>query len=143
MKRSLGPGAGGGALSESFPSTPKGSPPLWVELAPQVRCGLSLLICHILLPLIILMILLSFFHKEIGILQLNPRRRKSRMGRVLDWRASSWLEQRVSQGRRPRIAQRMLLPLSSPLCNPKQKRETGSEESGGKENHFWNVCHLS
>ena len=42
------------------------------------------------------------------------------MGRVLDWRASSWLEQKGSQGRSPRIAQRMLLPLSSPLCNPKQ-----------------------
>ena len=42
------------------------------------------------------------------------------MGRVLDWRASSWLEQKGSQGISPRIAQRMLLPLCSPLCNPKQ-----------------------
>lgn len=46
------------------------------------------------------------------------------MGRVLNWRASSWLEQKGSQGRSPRIAQRMLLSLPSPLCNPKQdKRE--------------------
>ena len=144
MKRSLRPGVGGGTLSESFPSTPEGSPPLWAELAPLVLCGLSLLICHILLPLIII-ILLSFFYKEIGIMRLSPRRRESWMGRVLNWRVFSWLEQKGSQGRSPRI-----LKGCSSLCLPpfatqsKTKgRNCGSEESGGKENHSWNVCHLS
>lgn len=51
-----------------FFSTPTGAPPLWAVLEAQVWCGFFLLICHILLPLVTIMILLSSLSEEVVIL---------------------------------------------------------------------------
>ena len=96
-----------------------------------LKCDMasSLLICRMLLPLVTIMILLSFFYEEVGILQLNPRRRESWMGREphwIGWPVAGW-----SRGVARAEALVSLKTCTPPSTQSKTKwRNCGSEESG-------------
>lgn len=139
MRYSLGLGVGGGAgLSEPFPSTPQVLHPSGLNWLLKCDVASSLLICHMLLPLVTIVILLSFFYEEVGILQLNPRRRESWMGRAphwIGWPVAGW-----SRGV-ARAEALVSLKRCSPLFNPKQDKMEKLWFRGVWDS--WNVCHLS
>lgn len=78
MKHSLGLRVGvQSGVGELFPSTLKVLHPSGLSWLLKCDVVSSLLICHILLPLVTILIALSFLYKEVGVLQLNPGRWES------------------------------------------------------------------
>lgn len=98
----------------------------------------SLLICHILLPLVAVMILLSFFYKEVGIQQLDPGRRECWMRRVthwIGWPEAGWSRGVGVAGGEALVSLTGCSPSSFLLFNPKQEKveTTVAQRSLGKE----------
>lgn len=81
----LGVGVGKGRVELFPPPSPQVLHPSGLSWLLECDVASSLLICHILLPLVTVMILLSFFYKEVGIQQLDPGRWEGWMRRVTDW----------------------------------------------------------
>lgn len=131
MKRSLGLG-GGRAHSSPPPQVPLPSGLPW-----RLKCGVAvfLLVCHILLPSVTIMVLLSFLSEEVVILQQFQKKWDARVS-CLDWMAGCWPA--GAEGSRGELPEGLLLikhglpssfpHLHSPSGSYRDKPELGSDQ---------------